>query len=163
MRICDWSSDVCSSDLRFGNDVRGRADTTGNALDIRDGAHVVSGGNRYQGGLEAAVEVNVTAGDGSRFVDDVFVDGGRQGARATVQIDGGVGHSFVDSSFVQRTDGGEAIVVRFGGDGITLSGSSLYAKSGYTLDLQTGKTVSGSGNDFYRADGAAAWVRLGDA
>src|SRR3546814_12093844 len=56
----------------FGNDVRVRADTTGNALDIRDGAHVVSGGNRYQGGLEAAVEVNVTAGDGPRFVDDVL-------------------------------------------------------------------------------------------
>src|SRR3546814_17454099 len=74
----------------FGNDVRVRADTTGNALDIRDGAHVVSGGNRYQGGLEAAVAVNVTARAGSRFVDDALVDRGRKRTRATVQSDGGV-------------------------------------------------------------------------
>src|SRR3546814_17889273 len=145
MRICDWSSDVCSSDLRFGNDVRGRADTTGNALDIRDGAHVVSGGNRYQGGLEAAVEVNVTAGDGSRFVDDVFVDGGRQGARATVQIDGGVGPSFVASSFVHRNGGGAASGVRVGGEGEKPRGRRPHATSGVTEDHKQRPEKGGRG------------------
>src|SRR3546814_17607155 len=69
MRISDWSSDVCSSDLLDGNLIGGAADAAGTHLDFR--LHIVQGLVEDPHRVIAPALANAV----ERDVDDAFHNG----------------------------------------------------------------------------------------
>ena len=126
-----------------------------NALDVSDGGRVVSSGNRYSGADSDAVDLQRSAGDGSTFEGDTFIDGGRL-SQISVDVSGGSGHVFTDSTFIQRNFG-DALWVRQDADDVTVTDSVFFTEQARVVRYAEG-TVDLDRNIYVRGDGDANWI-----
>ena len=138
------------------NDLRTLDDA--NALDVSSGARVISEGNRYQGVDSLTVELQGSAGNGSSFTNDIFIDGGSKAGRS-VDVSGGTGHVFDNATFIMRNDG-YALRVRNKADDVTITDSIFYTDGAIILEHETGNEPDLDGNVYYRVDGSGYWVRV---
>lgn len=128
-----------------------------NALDVAEGARVISRNNWYEGVDSLTVQLQRSAGDGSSFTNDIFVDGGRK-AGAGVGIEGGRGHAFANSTFVMRNDG-YAVSVQAGASNIRISDSIVYGERSALMWI-SGGGLSLNNNVYWSNASEGRWVRI---
>lgn len=115
----------------------------GNALDVSDGARVVSQGNWYQGAASYTLQLHSTAGDRSEFSGDVFFGGGKNSGTGVV-LGGGFGHQF--ESVVFAADGIDHLLwLRQSGSAI-IANSVMYGTDSSLLRLDEGVELTLVGN-----------------
>src|SRR3546814_16213157 len=108
MRISDWSSDVCSSDLG-ANSVAGN-----DTIIAGNGDDTLSGGSQAQsaGGLANATTGNLAANGGSAGDDSIVADGGASGddvVAGDAQALSQSGHALSEARSEERRVGKECV------------------------------------------------------
>ena len=134
-----------------------RASAGGNALEVSEGARVLSQGNWYEGDDASAMQLQPDAGSASSFRNDVFVDG--RNTSVSVSIEGGSSHTFDQSTFVVR-DSGYAVSIEDKASGVLITHSIFYGEDAGLLRLAAAGLVALDDNIYWTTVSDTRWVRI---
>lgn len=134
-----------------------RANADGNALEVSQGARVLSQGNWYEGDDASAVQLQPDAGSASSFRNDVFVDG--RNTSVSVSVEGGRSHIFDQSTFVMR-DSGYAVSIKGKASDVLITHSVLYGEDAGLLRLAAAGLVVLDDNIYWATLSDTRWVRI---